>query len=284
MSLLEDSSRPPSLPETVVLKLLERNLKELQFWRTRNWDALKYSVAGILGLASLSNGLEAVASVCYFAAPSSKTAVHPSILRENMSRLSVGLALLVLVLAVEPSAGQDRPLIMIDPGHGGEEAGVQAADLIEKDLVLRAAFVLAEELVARGYDVRLTRTGDYAVGIPERRQQAEAAEAALFISLHMNRDEEGQKHGIELYANLDDASAANAAEHVAAALRELDTPVLVEARPWQFLRSPTVPMLMIEAGFLTHPVERRLLVSSAYYRALAAKIADGAAAALAAGH
>lgn len=200
-----------------------------------------------------------------------------------MSRWIIGLALLVFVLATETAVGQDRPLIMIDPGHGGEEAGVQAADLVEKDLVLRAAFILAEELVIRGYDVRLTRTGDYAVSIPERRAQAEAVAAALFISLHMNRGDDEQEHGIELYANLDDPSAASAAEHVAAALRELDTPVLVESRPWAFLRSPTVPSLMIEAGFLTHPVERRLLVSSAYHRALAQKIADGAVAALAGG-
>ena len=192
-------------------------------------------------------------------------------------------SLLLLALAAAPALAQNRPLVMIDPGHGGDEAGVQADALIEKDLVLRAAFVLAEQFVARGFDVRLTRTGDYAVGIPERRAQAEEAAAALFISLHMNRDDDPHKHGIEIYANLDDPAAAAAANHVAEALRRLDTPVFVEARPWGFLRSPTVPSLMIEAGFLTHPVERRLLVSSSYHRELAARIVDGAAAALAAG-
>ena len=99
----------------------------------------------------------------------------------------------------------------------------------------------------------------------------------------MNRDDDPQKHGIEIYANLDDPAATAAANHVAEALRQLDTPVFVESRPWAFLRSPTAPSLMIEAGFLTHPVERRLLVSSAYHRALAARLVDGAAAALEAG-
>lgn len=199
-----------------------------------------------------------------------------------MNRFVVSLILLVLALSVEPAFAQHRPLVMIDPGHGGEEAGVEADGLVEKDLVLRAAFVLAEQFVAQGYDVRLTRTGDYAVPIPERRAQAEAASAALFISLHMNRDRDPErlKHGIEIYANLDDPAAAAAARHMAEALRKLDTPVVVEARPWEFLRSPTMPILMIEAGFLTHPVERRMLVSSSYHRELAAHIVAGAAAAL----
>ena len=60
-----------------------------------------------------------------------------------MQRLVGNLAFLILTLAVQTSVGQSRPIVMIDPGHGGEDAGVQAADLIEKDLVLRAAFVLA---------------------------------------------------------------------------------------------------------------------------------------------
>ena len=190
------------------------------------------------------------------------------------------LILLVLVLAVAPVFAQNRSLVMIDPGHGGEEAGVQTEALVEKDLVLRAAFVLAEAFVAHGFDVRLTRTGDYAVSIAERRAQAEAASAALFISLHMNRDDDPHKHGIEIYANLDDAAVAAKAQAMAEALRRLDTPVVVESRPWAFLRSPTVPSLMIEVGFLTQPVERRLLVSSSYHRALAAHIVAGAAAAL----
>ena len=70
---------------------------------------------------------------------------------------------------------------------------------------------------------------------------------------------------------------------MAEAVRALDTPVRVEGRSWAFLRSPTVPSLMIEAGFLTHPVERRLLVSSSYYRELASHIVAGAKAALEAG-
>lgn len=212
--------------------------------------------------------------------------IAPNIMRRFcMRRCFIGLMLFMLFILAGtalPVLAQSRALIVIDPGHGGDDVGVQTEQLMEKDLVLRAAFVLAEEFVARGYDVRLTRTGDYTVSIAERRAQAEAASAALFISLHMNRDEDLQKHGIELYANLEDTAVASVAQHMAEALRALDTPVVVEARPWDFLRSPIVPSLMLEVGFLTHPVERRLLVSSSYYRALAAHIVDGAVAALAA--
>lgn len=197
-----------------------------------------------------------------------------------MKHITRGSLLLLLLGIFTTALAQDRPIIMIDPGHGGEEAGVVTEELVEKGLVLRASYVLADVLVERGYDVRLTRTGDYAVSIPDRRAAAESAGAALFLSLHMNQDEDPQKHGIEIYTNLEDKAAANAAEQVAASLRKLNTPVVVEGRPWGFLKSPTVPSMMIEAGFLTHPVERRFLVSSTYYRELATKIADGADAAL----
>ena len=189
---------------------------------------------------------------------------------------SRALFFLLVLARVGSVSAQDRAIVMIDAGHGGEEVGVTTEDVLEKDMVLRVGFVLAEELVSRGYDVRLTRTGDYDVPWPERREMAETAGASLLIMLHMNGDEDVSKHGIEIYANVEDPVANHAAETMAASLRMLDTPVVVENRPWPFLQSPTVPTVMVEAGFLTHPVERRLLKSPEYHRKLAARLADGA--------
>lgn len=183
----------------------------------------------------------------------------------------------LLILALAPAlSAQDRAIVMLDAGHGGDQAGVTAGDVLEKDMVLRASFVLAEEFVSRGYDVRLIRTGDYGVDINERRAMAERAEAAIMISLHFNGGDDPTAHGIEIYANLDDANAARAARSIGAALAATGGPVVVEARPWGFLASPTVATVMIEAGFLTHPVERRLILSRAHHRDLARMIADGA--------
>lgn len=185
-------------------------------------------------------------------------------------------SLAVLTFVASTAVAQSRPIIMIDPGHGGEVAGVEAAGVLEKEIALRAAFVLAEELVVRGFDVRLTRTGDQNVDFNYRRTMAEEAGASLLVSLHFNGDESPDAHGIEIYTNLDVPRGAEAAHAVARALEATGGPVVVEGRTWEFVSSPSVPTVMIEAGFLTHPVERRLILSRAHHRDLARLIADGA--------
>lgn len=173
-------------------------------------------------------------------------------------------------------AAQDRPLVMLDPGHGGDDAGVVEGDMVEKDLVLQIAFAMAAELVAGGYDVGFTRTGDYAVPWDERRSRAEEAGASLLIMLHLNRSDDPNRHGAEIYAHLDDEASDRAAHAVAAALEESGSEVLVEARPWPFLQSPTVPTVMIELAFMTHPVERRLVRSHDFHRELGRAMATAA--------
>jgi N-acetylmuramoyl-L-alanine amidase len=189
----------------------------------------------------------------------------------NRTRSSL-LAAFLLIAGSGSAAAQTRRLVMIDPGHGGDQAGVQARGFVEKDLVLRASFALAEELVGRGYDVRLTRSGDQTMPNPDRRAAAEAAGAALMVSLHFNQNADSTRQGIEIYGNLDDARVTRFANVLASELRRLETPVLVATRANAFLTSPTVPTVMIEAGFLTHPAESQRITSAAYHHQMAAAI------------
>jgi len=192
---------------------------------------------------------------------------RPGFLR---SGLIPGLALLA-ALSFMPSGlvAQDRPIIVIDPGHGGSEAGVVVGDLVEKDLVLRLAFTTAAEFVREGYDVRLTRTGDYEVPMADRRSHAEGAGASLLIMLHMIQSDDPTRHGAEIYYYEDEPASALAARIFGDTLEEDGVFVVLEPRSWAPLASPTVPTVMIEAGFLTHPVEQRFLQSEAYHRDLA---------------
>ncbi len=176
--------------------------------------------------------------------------------------------LATMLLVASPIEAQDRPIVMIDAGHGGEVAGVEHDGLLEKDLVLRIAFTMGAEFVANGYDVRFTRTGDYDVEWPDRRSMAEKAGAVLLIMLHANGDEDVTKHGAEIYAYLEDPGSRRAAEAVGDAMREAGSEVLIEAHDWAFLQSSTVPTVMVELAFMTHPVERRLLLSRAFHHEL----------------
>ena len=181
---------------------------------------------------------------------------------------------LALVVASSSIQAQSAPIVMIDPGHGGEDAGVVAGEILEKDVALSAALALGEAFLGLGYDIRLTRTGDYTVGWDERRATAEEVGAVLFVSLHFNGDEDPAADGIEIYVNLEAPGSTGAAEDVAASLRELGSAVVIEGRPWGFLKS-AIPTVMLEAGFLTNPEEQQLILSPAYQHELAVRIAEG---------
>lgn len=79
-----------------------------------------------------------------------------------------------------------RPVVMIDPGHGGVDPGtVGLNNILEKHVVLSVAKELQAALAATGrYDVRMTRSSDVFVSLDERLRRSRAASADLFISLH----------------------------------------------------------------------------------------------------
>jgi N-acetylmuramoyl-L-alanine amidase len=78
-----------------------------------------------------------------------------------------------------------RPLIVLDPGHGGHDSGAQKFGTVEKDVVLAFSKVLRDKLMASGrYRVLMTRENDSFVELDERREFAEKNKAALFIAVH----------------------------------------------------------------------------------------------------
>lgn len=164
--------------------------------------------------------------------------------------------------------------MFIDPGHGGDQAGVVADGLEEKDLVLRWGFLVAEALAREGYGTRLSRTGDEGPSFADRVAAAEAADADLFLSLHINGDEDPAVWGTEIFLAEEIPASVEAAEAVAGALERTGARVTLVGQPWEVLKSDAFPTLMVELGHLTHPVERRLMVSPAYHREVAAALVD----------
>lgn len=91
--------------------------------------------------------------------------------------------------------------IVIDPGHGGKDPGaIGAGGIMEKDLVLSIAKKLAVKLKNElGIQVVLTRKDDRFVPLEDRTYMANAEDADLFISLHMNASPNAEARGIETY-------------------------------------------------------------------------------------
>lgn len=97
-------------------------------------------------------------------------------------------------------------VVLIDPGHGGEEQGAigkphrSKINLEEKKLSLKLAFKLKEKLKNYpGISTYLTRSLDRTVSLQERADLADLIHADLFISLHFNSSTSSKGHGFEIY-------------------------------------------------------------------------------------
>jgi N-acetylmuramoyl-L-alanine amidase len=112
-------------------------------------------------------------------------------------------------------AGDQRPLVMLDPGHGGIDNGTSAqSGESEKTIVLDFALALRDKLEKAGkYRVAMTRSDDRFVPLAERVRMARAQSAALFISIHADAlaKEEGDARGAAVYTLSETASDTEAA-------------------------------------------------------------------------
>jgi len=94
----------------------------------------------------------------------------------------------------------DKPLIVIDAGHGGRDPGARGADNNESGLTLAAALSLKAELERTGrYRVIMTRTNNAYVDLYERVRIAQRADADLFISLHADAGTDPAVRGASVY-------------------------------------------------------------------------------------
>ncbi len=93
-----------------------------------------------------------------------------------------------------------RPIVVIDPGHGGEDPGaIGYRRVVEKKLVLDIAKRVAEMLKRDGVSVYLTRTKDVFIPLEQRTAYANSLNADLFVSIHANASKSRLSHGIETF-------------------------------------------------------------------------------------
>lgn len=92
------------------------------------------------------------------------------------------------------------PVVVLDPGHGGEDPGARGPHgLLEKDVTLDIARRSAEVLRREGVRVVLTRTDDRRLSLPARTAAANRLGASLFVSIHANASPRAEASGIETY-------------------------------------------------------------------------------------
>lgn len=115
---------------------------------------------------------------------------------------------------VEGAQDPSRPLIVIDPGHGGHDPGANNRDkgYVEKDVTLALALALRDQIVKDGrLRVALTRSDDRFLVLQERYEIARKLGAGLFISLHADAADNADAGGATIYTLSETASDREAA-------------------------------------------------------------------------
>jgi len=166
--------------------------------------------------------------------------------------------------------------IVLDPGHGGEDAGgVPGQRYVEKHAALDVALRVGAQLRAAGHQVIMTRSSDVFVELSERVAIANRTSSkAVFVSIHFNSAPNADAHGIETYYYSARGARLAAAIHqrVVAATGEENRGVR-RAR-FYVLRHNRRTAALAELGFLTNPKEgARVALSSAYRQKLANAVA-----------
>lgn len=120
------------------------------------------------------------------------------------------------------AAGSYKPVIVIDPGHGGDDSGATKFGTVEKNVVLSFSLKLREKLNATGrYKVLMTRESDVFIPLDERREFAERHQAALFIAIHADYTGRASARGATIYSlrpNVADALRRTAQGSVSASV------------------------------------------------------------------
>lgn len=202
-----------------------------------------------------------------------------------------------------------RKIIVLDPGHGGDEIGARGPEgTLEKTVTLNLARVLAAELQRR-YRVVLTRTDDSQMSLIERTATANTLNAHAFISIHTGGSLANSTSGSIVYYYQPFAKEARSqtsefpaksnnttapilwnqvqnrymeksrvfAELINARLKTLSATLenRVVGAPLAVLEGADMPAILIEIGYVTNPAEEKKLRDQQYLMDLALAIEKG---------
>ncbi|GAB4062261.1 N-acetylmuramoyl-L-alanine amidase [Angustibacter speluncae] len=163
-------------------------------------------------------------------------------------------------------------VVVIDPGHGGDDTGVTGHGLAEADVVLDVARRLEGRLAATGVTAVLTRGELQDPSNSERAALARRVSADVVVSLHCDRDERGRGEGVatHYWGGRDALSASPTGQRLAELVqREVVARTgLVDCRAhprtWELLQVTSMPAVWVELGYLSHPGDAERLGSPAF--------------------
>jgi len=180
----------------------------------------------------------------------------------------------------------ERRVICIDPGHGGMDAGAcnNALNLREKDITLAIAKKLSALLVAKGWNVILTRTTDRDVSyygssdteeLSARVKVARDMKADIFISIHCDSSLNRNVRGISThwYKSIDMPLAAEIHKSMIQRLKNRNRKI--HQNSFYVIAYSKMPAVLIETAFISNKEDAGNLASPAYRASVAKAVAEG---------
>ena len=192
------------------------------------------------------------------------------------------------------------PVVVIDPGHGGQDSGAMCAGMLEKDVTLDVGQRLDRLLQAQGVPTVLTRVGDAYVSLPDRAALTNRVPHCVLVSIHFNEDNQALSTGIETYYAEHQAPPGpalaswlpfwhravtpdpNLESQSLASFIQQELVVRTQAlnrgtKPKQFFIITNVrhPAVLVEGGFLTNKEDIAKIANPEYREQMAIAIAEG---------
>lgn len=200
----------------------------------------------------------------------------------------------------QPQTSKPFAVVVLDPGHGGQDSGAMCGGVMEKDLTLDVARRVDRLLDSEGVATLMTRLGDTYVSLADRAALGNRAKDSIFISIHFNEDNKPVASGVETYyaahqvnsgssfaswlpflsqspSNSPKPESQSLASYIQEALVVRTRSVDRGTQPKQFfvIANVSSPAVLIEGGFITNKDELSKLASEEYRDQLAAAVADG---------
>ena len=182
-------------------------------------------------------------------------------------------------------------MVVIDAGHGGDDPGkVGVNQALEKDVNLAIAQLVEEKLRSEDVTVVMTRETDEQLGQAEGGSQKAAdmrercriineSGAACAVSIHQNSYTEASASGAQVFYYETSAEAENFAAIMQRKLAESLDPdnhrVCKGNTTYYVLKKTSVPMIIVECGFLSNPAEADLLITADYQERVAQAVCEG---------
>lgn len=180
-----------------------------------------------------------------------------------------------------------RPLLCLDPGHGGSDPGaIGPSGLRECDIALELCRLMRPALELLGWRTCFTRAGDDFVALSRRASFAAGMKAALFVSMHCNAFKAPEAHGFEVWTSPGDTgeadrvatniyhSVTNTFPYVTGRPDLGDGDPDKEARFTVLIKTP-MPAVLVESAFITNPQEEARLADPGWRLRFAGSVVSG---------